>query len=91
VYINLVDVKHKTLPLELRWVDLKDNRVLCAVSLQVEIHLKDPLDPIELAVAMPKLPIPHDGAFALELLTNDDPIGSWRVIATTIEEQDQSE
>lgn len=88
VYLNLVDVKQKKLPLELRWVALNDNRVLFSAKFEA-VAPPDPLNPLHLIVPLPPLPTPHDGVFALELLVNDnDPLGSWRVTVTTLEKQE---
>lgn len=68
---------------ELRYVDLSDDKVYLSTEINVECN--DPLLTIEAVVPMPKLPTPHPGAFALELLCNDEPIGSLRVHVQEIE------
>lgn len=85
VYVNLVDVKGEQ-SLDLRWVDLSDNRLLVGM----QIHAKppeDPLDPIELIIRMPLLPYPHPGVYAMELLTEDEPLASWRVTCVDAREE----
>jgi hypothetical protein len=78
-YINLSSV-HGTIPLELRYVDLKDNSVL--MYLNFEVTNPDPLRNIEIITPVPPLPVPHPGSYVLELLTNDELIGSHRINAT---------
>lgn len=75
-YISLTEVRG-SVPLELRYVDLSDN----AVMLRVELSVKSgsPLDTTEVTVPLPVLPTPHPGTYALELLSNDEPLGSHRI------------
>ena len=81
VYICLTDVRGEA-NLELRYVDLTDNTALMKADLNV--RCKDPLQAVELKVPLPQLPCPHFGAYALELLYDDELLGSWRVTVTSV-------
>ena len=75
-FISLTDIRG-TVQLELRYVDLADNEVLLKAPLQIQSD--DPLRTIEAVIAVPPLPVPHPGVYALELLCDDEPLGSLRV------------
>jgi hypothetical protein len=75
-YISLTGVRG-TLPLELRYVDLADNSVL--MSLCFEHSNADPVATVEIIMPVPPLPTPHAGDYALELLTDNELIGSHRI------------
>lgn len=77
-YLNLTEVQG-TKEFELRFVDLSDNSVLFGGKFGVQSQ--DPLQNIELTVPLPPLPTPHEGAFALELLCDNELLGSLRVLA----------
>jgi hypothetical protein len=89
-YVSLTSVRG-TLPLELRYVDLADNSVL--MSLCFEVSNADPIATVELIVPVPSLPTPHAGDYALELLTDNELIGSHRirVLEKTIEQDSPKE
>jgi hypothetical protein len=76
-YISLTGV-HGSVPLELRYVDLLDNKLLFVI--QFNVSCEDPLKSIEANVAIPPLPTPHAGAYALELLSNNELLGSHRIV-----------
>jgi hypothetical protein len=75
-YISLTSVRG-TLPLELRYVDLADNSML--MTLAFEIANSDPVANVEIIVPIPALPTPHGGSYVLELLTENELIGSHRI------------
>ena len=77
-YISLTEI-HGTIPLELRYVDLADNSVMLRVELPVKSN--SPLDTVEVVVQLPVLPMPHPGTYALELLSNNEPLGAHRIAA----------
>jgi hypothetical protein len=77
VYVSLTELRG-AVPLELRYVDLRDNTVLLRAELSVNSS-NNPLDTTELAVQFPPLPIPHLGTYALELLFENELLGSHRV------------
>jgi hypothetical protein len=80
-YINLTSL-HGELPLELRYVDLIDNSVLIKIDFQVKCD--DPLENLEIVLAIPPLPHPHPGCYAMELLSQDELIGSHRITVTDV-------
>jgi hypothetical protein len=81
VYISLTEVRG-TIPLELRYVDLADNRVLLRIEFAVKAD--DPLATIEGILQLPPLLTPHEGVFSLELLSNDEPLGFHRVTVAAV-------
>jgi hypothetical protein len=76
-YFSITDFEG-TAPFLLRYVDLKDSKVLLQIDLQ--ISCKDRLETIEVVLPMPVLPRPHKGVYALELLCKNEPIGAVRVV-----------
>ncbi|HEV7221401.1 MAG TPA: hypothetical protein VGN42_01800 [Pirellulales bacterium] len=69
----------------LRYVDLEDDSIL----LQTTIHIEcaDPLVTVEGVAALPRLPTPHIGIYALELLHNEELLGCHRVRVIRLKEQ----
>jgi len=82
-YICLTDMREEA-NLELRFVDLTDSTALFRVDLNVQC--KNPLQAVELKIPLPKLPMPHFGAYSFELLCEDELLGSWRVTMTSVED-----
>ena len=68
----------------IRYVFLNDDKVLFAISFQV--NCQDPLETVQLIVPLPSLPIIEAGTYALELLCDDEPLGAFRITAEEIEE-----
>lgn len=62
----------------LRYVDLKDNRLLMR-SPVFRVKSEDPLQNVDLAIQIPNLPLLHPGVCALELCWNEQLIGSIRI------------
>ncbi|MGE0192764.1 MAG: hypothetical protein AB7T63_12075 [Planctomycetota bacterium] len=81
VYVRLVDFKGPA-SLRLRVVDLDDDSVVGSLG-PVKFEMKDRLVGAEVAIKMPPLPIPHAGAYALDVLWGDEdvPLSSWRFVA----------
>ena len=77
-YVSLTEVQGK-IPLQLRYVDLQDNKLL--IKLDFEVESSDPLTSIELIFAVPPFPMPQEGVFAFEVVYDDVSIGSLRVLA----------
>lgn len=75
-YISLTNVRGEV-PLELRYVDLDDN--LAIICSQFCVRASSPLDTVEAVIQLPPLPTPHAGIYALELLADNEPLGSHRV------------
>jgi hypothetical protein len=76
VYISLTEVRG-TVNCSLRYVNLTQDRAL--LETKFAITCDDPLKTIELVLPLPMLP-QIEGVHALELLCDDEPIGSHRVI-----------
>ncbi len=82
VYISLTDIRGK-MQCALRYVSLEQDKALFETRFSVECA--DPLETVELVLPMPMLP--HiAGVHALELLCDDEPIGSHRVIVEEVED-----
>lgn len=77
-YINLTSVRG-TLPLEIRYVDLNDNTILLRIGFSIQSD--DPLKNFECAAILPPLPVPHPGCYAMELLSNNELLGTHRITA----------
>lgn len=75
-YVALTEV-HDVQNLSLRYVRLSDFSVIFSGQLRVESP--DPLLTIDIPFPLPPLPIETDGDFALELLWDDEPLGSFRI------------
>lgn len=76
VYISLTELRGKT-AFVLRYVNLEQDKAL--FETQFSVDFSDPLQTVELVLPMPMLPN-EAGAHALELLCDDEPLGSYRVI-----------
>jgi hypothetical protein len=74
-YISLTDV-HGELTFDIRYVDLSNNTVLFGANFRVES--RDRFAVIQLAVPFPRLP-PKEGEFIIELLWEDNLLGSHRI------------
>ncbi len=82
VYISLTDVRGK-IQCILRYVNLKQNKAL--FQTQFSIECADPLKTVEVVLPLPMLP-QMAGVHALELLCDDEPIGSHRIIVEELKE-----
>ncbi len=76
LYISLTDAQGD-LPLVIRYVDLESNESL--FQAKATVRCKDRLQTIEMVVPLPALPTPHSGVYALELLSDGEPLASLRV------------
>jgi hypothetical protein len=73
---------HTSAELEMRYVDLRTYKPLFRAALTVQCD--NPLRAVELGIRLPMpLPMPHNGEYSLELLCEEEMLGSWRVSATT--------
>lgn len=76
LYLALMEV-HGRVPIQLKFVDLADARVLFEVQLVIESA--DPVLVAEYCVPLPRLPANSAGAFSLDLVHDGELLGSWRV------------
>jgi hypothetical protein len=87
VYISLTEIRGKV-QCVLRYVNLEQDKALLQTHFSIECP--DPLNTVELVLPMPMLP--HvAGVHALELLCDDEPIGSHRVIVEEMKEGDDGD
>jgi len=84
-YIALTEVKGQQ-EFELRYVRLKDDKQFFGTTFQVDCP--DPLVVVEVVLALPILPANEPGVHALELLWNQEPLGSCRI---TVREKREGE
>lgn len=77
-YISLTSI-HGSQGFLVRYVYLNEDRVLFHTGFRVECP--DPLQTVQIVLPLPTLPIIGAGAYALELLCDDDdPIGAFRIL-----------
>jgi hypothetical protein len=76
-YLSLTEVRGRT-PLMLQLVNLQDDTQLFRSDLMVECH--NPLYTIEMTVPLPPIAPPQAGIYALELLYNNELLGSLRIV-----------
>lgn len=81
-YISLTNVRGMK-PFVLRYVDLGSDQPLFQTEFQVTCN--NPLETVEIVLGLPPLPAGKAGVFTLELLCNDEPIGSFRVQVIAME------
>jgi hypothetical protein len=79
LYVALSDV-HGAISLTLRYVDLSNGTNLFEMTLGT--GSSDPLALTELGVPLPRLPMPHPGAYSLDVLHDGEILGSWRIVIT---------
>ena len=78
LYLGLVEV-HGKISLKLKFVDLSDGDVLFVMNF--EVASVDPLALGEYSVPVPMLPLKQPGTYSLDLLHNEEILGSWRILA----------
>jgi hypothetical protein len=75
-YMSLTAVRGEQ-PFVLRYVYLDDDQLVFQTSFKIKSD--DPLGTCEAAFPLPDLPAEAPGTFALELLWNDEPLGSHKI------------
>jgi hypothetical protein len=85
-YISLTDVCEGT-KLLLRFVNLEKNEVLFGT--EVVVSNVNRLTTVELILPLPRLPIQETGSYALELVCDDEMIGSCRIMAENMDEKEE--
>ena len=83
VYVCLTELREKT-RFVLRYVSLEEDKA--HFETHFSIDCADPLRTVEVVLPMPMLPCVA-GVHALELLCDDEPIGSYRVIVEERKEE----
>ena len=83
-YVSLTDVCPGTI-FQLHFVNLSKNIVL----FMTEAVIKDPhrLSTIEMIFPLPLLPINEAGVYALEVVWENEILGSWRIMAEDLDQQ----
>jgi hypothetical protein len=76
LYLALADVHGKT-QLMLRLIDLSDGNVM--IEANFEVAAADPLTMCEFVLPMPLLPAMKPGVLSLDLLFQNEILGSWRI------------
>jgi hypothetical protein len=84
LYISLTDFQGRA-KFAIQYVDLKDNKVLFDTAFEGEGG--DPLATAELVLRLPRLPVTHEGTYALELLCNNELLGSLRITVQEVREE----
>jgi hypothetical protein len=83
-YVSLTDVCQGT-KLKLQFVNLSKNAVLFGTAFEVSPASR--LETVELVLALPPLPISEPGIYSLEVLWENEILGSHRITAERIEEK----
>lgn len=79
---------HGSADLTLRYVDLSTGEALMEIQ-DVHVESDDPLQTIELVVELPKLPMPHPGAYAFEAHWEGELLGVVRLFVAPAEHADE--
>ncbi len=77
LYLALTEV-HGNLPLHLRYMDLSDSSLL--FEAEMVLTANDPVGTAEYCIPLPALPTHKTGVFSLDLLYNEELLGSWRIV-----------
>jgi hypothetical protein len=88
-YVSLTELRGRV-EVMLRYVDLDSNEVLMENGPTI-IEQNDPIASVDFAVAIPPLPVPHEGIFALEVHANDELIGMLRITAASGEHGEEDD
>jgi hypothetical protein len=75
-YISLTELRGEQ-PFSLRYVHLDQDKVV--FHFEFTVSSKDPLQTQEIVLPLPTLPVDPSGTYALELLWNQEPLGSHRI------------
>ena len=81
-YVSLTDLRGR-ISLEIRYVDNTDLSVLIR-SEPIVVESDSPLETLEIAIAIPPLPMPHAGTYSFELHANNERLGAVRVSANQL-------
>jgi len=86
-YLSLTEVRGEQ-PFELRFVDLGTDTVIFGTKFGFKSD--NPLQTIEHILPLPTLPINKPGVFALELLWNNEPLGSHWIVVDEVGDEKRS-
>jgi len=78
-FVSLTDLRGPA-EVVLRYVDLADGSVLLTTN-PIPVSTEDPLKSAQIRLEIPPLPMPHPGAYALELMVGGQLAGTLRVVA----------
>ncbi len=78
-FLSITDVRGEQC-FDLRYVFLDDDRVI--FQTKFTIKSEDPLKTHRVVAPLPPLPSKRAGTFALEVVWNEEPIGTYRVLVT---------
>lgn len=78
-FVSLTDLRGPA-EVVLRYVDLTDGSVLLTTN-PIPVATDDPLKSAQIRLEIPPLPMPHAGAYALELMVGGALAGTLRVVA----------
>ena len=84
-YISLTDIIGKQ-EFDLRYVRLRDDKTIFEAHFQIDCS--DPLATVEVMLPLPPLPANQPGIYALELLWNQEPLGSYRIAVRELKERE---
>ena len=76
LYLALTEI-HEKVPLKLKLIDLSDASVL--LEAEFSVIAQDPTQLTEAILPMPKLPIANFGTYSLDLLHDEETLGTWRL------------
>ena len=80
-YMRLIDVRGEQ-SFVLRYVYVNEDQVLFRTEFRITSN--DPLQAVDVVLPLPVLPTDKAGTFALELVWNDEVLGSHRIISQEI-------
>jgi hypothetical protein len=83
-YISVTEVRRPT-TLEVRFVFLDEYEAL--LHGEIEVNAPSPLDTVEIVVPLPPLPCNRPGTYALEVLCDDELLGSHRLRVSTADKE----
>ncbi len=72
--------------IDIEFVDLLDEEVLMSTN-AMEIFCENPNSPVEFAIEVPPLPLPHPGQYLFRLIANGTLLGSTALNVNPVKEQ----
>lgn len=87
-YLSLTDICNGA-KLQCQFVNLTKNAVLFGTELQITIDNR--LEMIEVVLPLPMLPITEAGTYALEVLCENELLGSWKITGIDMDTKKEDE